>query len=186
MEDKIHVVALSKTGENGFPVDSVVEVAIFEVDREKRTMESVYDAIIKHETSSWPDEVKEHVTEKYGIPLEKIESGRDEDEVIAEVRAILDDKFVTGFDVKTDFKGYLVNEPWDLGQKMEVCSSISSRSSMICRFPISRRGDPELVRDTYRKIFPSDPAGIGDGKGAYEDAARASAILIELHERGLY
>ncbi len=186
MLDEIHVVAISKTGERGFPQDHVVEVAVFKVDLSQNMMESVYDAVVHHRTASWPEDVRTHVEENYGITAAEVDLGRDEGEVASELRDVLQDKVVTSFDVKTDFMGYLKNEPWDLAKEAEVSTAISARSSFVFRFPPSRVGDPDLVRETYRNILPDDPVGVGDSKGAYDDAARASALLLELYDRGLY
>ncbi len=186
MLDEIHVLAISKTGERGFPHDHVVEVAVFKVDLSQNMMESVYESVVHQETAAWPDEVRAHVQDAYGITPAQVEMGRDEDEVASELRDVLQDKVVTSFDVKTDFMGYLMNEPWDLAKETEVSTAISARSSFVYRFPPSRVGDPELLRETYRNVLPDDPVGAGGSKGAYGDAAMASALLLELHDRGLY
>jgi len=184
MVDEVHVLAISKTGENGFPVDQVVEVAVFRVDLSQNIMESVFDTLVKQDTSVWSEEVTTHVQETYGILPEAVESGRDEEEVASELRDIIRDKVITGFDIKGDFQGHLTNEPYDLNNVAEFCSAVWSRSSFIYR-PSTSNGT-EALRKSYQKILPEDPAGAIDCPGAYGDAARASALLLDLHERGLY
>lgn len=186
MSDNIHVLAVSKTGDSGFPIDQVVEVAVFRVDLTTNMMESVYDMVVRQDTSEWSDEVKAHVQDVYGVTPEEVEMGRDEEEVAAELRDLLQDKLVTAFDVKADFMNHLKNQPYRLARKVEVSSSISSRSSFICRLSPKQASGPEGLRLSYKAILPDDPAATGEAIGAYEDAARASAILIELHQRGLY
>ncbi len=186
MSDNIHVLAVSKTGDNGYPIDQVVEVAVFKVDLSANMMESVYDKVVKQDTSVWSDEVKDRVKDLYGISPEDVEEGCNEDAVAQDLRELLQDKTITAFDVKGDFMGHLKNEPYALARKVEVSSAISSRSSFVYRLPSKQTPGPEGLRMSYKAILPDDPAGIGESAGAYEDAARASAILLELHQRGLY
>ncbi len=185
MLDNIHVLAVSKTGDMGFPMDKVVEVAVFKVDLSANMMESVYDKVVRQDTSTFSEEVKTHVQDVYGVSVDDIEMGRDEEDVATDLQELLRDKVVTAFDVKADFMGHLKNEPYALARKVEVSSSISSRSSFVFR-PSQQSKGPEGLRVSYKAILPDDPAAAGDAVGAYEDAARASAILLELHQRGLY
>lgn len=186
MSDNIHVLAVSKTGDNGFPIDQVVEVAVFKVDLSANMMESVYDKVVRQDTSVWSEEVKAHVQDVYGVSTEDVEKGMDEDDVAKDLRELLQGETITAFDVKSDFMGHLKNEPYALARKVEVSSAISSRSSFLYRIPSKQTSGTEGLRMSYKAILPDDPAAAGDLAGAYEDAARASAILLELHQRGLY
>ncbi len=184
MLDEIHVLAISKTGDKGFPLDQVIEVAVFRVDLAQNMMESVFDTLVRQDTATWSEEVTAHVKETYGITPETVEMGRQEDEVAKDLRDILQDKVITGFDVKGDFMGHLMNEPYDLAKEAEVCSAVSARTSFIYR---PETPDQTMaLRMSYDMILPDDPAGAGEDLGAYGDAARASALLIELRNRGLY
>lgn len=186
MEHDIYVISLVSTGLQGYPTDEVVEVAICGVDTERGDIESVYSSTVKIPSEHWTEERRRFVMERHGLGREELEAGRDPDEVSREVREILSGKTVTSFDIRREFYGHLLYEPWDLTGEATIAPSIKIRSEEICRIPFHLRRDGNVLEITYNSMLPSDPALVDGGHRALDDALRASSILLELSRSGHY
>ena len=186
MNHDMYVISLVTTGEGGYPRDEVVEVAICGVDTELMDIESVYSSTVLIPADRWTDERLRYVMEEHGLSQEELENARDVEKVSQEVKGIRHGHVVTSFNVKSDFFGHLLYEPWDLTGEASIAPSINLRSAEACRLPFELRDGGNVLALTYDTMFPSDPAQVDGGHRALDDALRASTILLELRRAGLY
>lgn len=182
----MHVISLATTGPGRFPHDEIVEIAICGVDTTILDMECLYSSTITLQSGHWTEEKRRFVMENYGLGREELDSARDAVEVVQEVKDLLHHQVVTSFDIKTDFYGFLLNEPWDFTGEVSIAPAISTRSSEVCRIPYELRDGGNILSLTYDLMFPEDPARVKDSHRPLDDAMRASTILLELRRTGHY
>ncbi|MFA7341676.1 MAG: exonuclease domain-containing protein [Candidatus Methanomethylophilaceae archaeon] len=186
MNHDMYVISLVTTGEEGYPQDEVVEVAICGLDTERMDIESVYSSTIFIPAERWTDERRRYVMEHHGLGQEELVEGREVEKVAQEVKGVLQGQVVTSFNVKSDFFGHLLYEPWDLTGEASIAPSINLRSAEACRIPLELRDGGNMLTLTYEAMFPYDPAQVDGGHRALDDALRASTILLELRRAGRY
>jgi len=186
MNHDMYVISLATTGERGYPQDEVVEVAVCGVDTDQMDIESVYSSTILIPGDRWTDERRRYVMEHHGLGQEELGEGREVGKVAQEVKGILHGQVVTSFNVKSDFFGHLLYEPWDLTGEVSIAPSINLRSAEACRIPFQLRDGGNILVLTYEAMFPNDPAQVDEGHRALDDALRASTILLELRRAGRY
>lgn len=186
MNHDMHVISLAVTGPGRFPHDEVVEIAICGVDTTLLDIDCLYSSTISLSSDHWTEEKRRFVIENYGLGREELENGRDVVEVVREVKDLLHDQVVTSFNIKADFYGFLLNEPWDLTGEVSIAPSISTRSAEVCRIPYELRDGGNILNITYDLMFPEDPARVQGCHRALDNAMRASTILLELRRIGHY
>ncbi len=115
------IIDTETSGLEGHPKDRVLEIGIAEYDERTGEVREVYSSMV-----TYPD-LKEHCEEKErtegpiwifrhsDLSLERIlAEGKDVSLVAEEVRSIVLNQRVTAYNVKFDFFGFLLDEPWNL------------------------------------------------------------------------
>lgn len=182
MGEEVFVVQVVTDGDFGFPRDRVCEIGICKVDLEKATVESVYSARTLLEPGSFMKKQKAYFEETSGESIDVLMDGTPLEYIVKDVKALLQGRTVTSFDVSFTIKKFLINEPWDISKEMTIMGS-GGRG-----IPASVMGDmPKnenmAIYNAYKALFPEDQMCIGDGRTALDLALKSSFLL--LRARGL-
>lgn len=207
MTDPIYVIDLETTGLDGYPTDHVVEIGIAKYDQLNNNVTAVYDAVIRV-----PDirEIHANKVERDGtrgcwvfnhtsLTLEDVENGRPLEEVVEEVRHILNGKAVTAYNIPFDFDRFLDHEPWDLDEITQRRKDVAKIAKDVIvallkddtkipdaglreklRAYHERRPDGIFAsEDAYKVLCADDPAGVGmvQKHRALDDAIREAWIM---------
>ena len=182
---EIYVVEVNADGDKGYPDDMVVEIAICRVDTDTMTFDSVYHELIQNDPLDMGKSSLDILTDNAGIDARELYLGTPSDEVIADVRRILEGKDTACFDLKETFMKFLINEPWDLTGVVTVMPAVSIRVP-----PKDKAGADktlqERIRHSYFRLCPEDPAGIGEGRRALDLAQMTSQMILTLRKNGMY
>ena len=116
---EIFVVDLETTGLKGYPDDYVVEIAVMKVDLQKNRIELIHQSLIHYDVESWDEGLRNSwIFQNTDITLQKIQdSEKDIETVVLEVRRILQNRYVTSFNIKFDFEKFLKHELWNINEE---------------------------------------------------------------------
>ncbi len=193
---KIFVVDTETTGLDGaHGGDRIVEIAICEVDTELGTIQKVYESIVGHDTKEWDEWKKDAwIFQNSDLTLEKVEKGPPANDVIKEVRKILDDKNVTSYNTGFDWHLFLELEPWNIPYfRLMPCIMLSA--TPVCKigrstFHNSYSGFSSYgykwptLEEAYRKLIGRDLKM--NSHRAMADCYKSSVILVKLLEGKFY
>jgi hypothetical protein len=181
---ELFVIELNGTGPEGYPSDSVAEIAICRILPDYGDFDTVYQQTVYHDPLDLGKQSLEWIYEKSGMSAEEFYYGKEISEVASEVREIIRGNEAVCFDVREVFGKYLLYEPWDFTFDVTLLPSVSFR------IPSSEFSDGTDINDrissVYRRMYPNDPAGIGNGRRAMHLAQMTSMILAGLHRTGLF
>lgn len=182
---EIYVVEVNADGDKGYPDDVVVEIAICRVDTDSMIFDSVYNELIQRDPLDMGKSSLDTLTETAGIDTRELYLGVPLDDVVADVRRILEGKDVACFDLKETFMKFLINEPWDLTGVVTIMPAVSIRVPQNAK-PDRDKTPQERIRYSYSKVCPEDPASIGDGHRALDLVQMTSQMVLTLRKDGMY
>lgn len=207
MTDPIYIIDLETTGLDGYPDNHVVEIGIAEFNQMTGDIRAVYDAVIHVPNIR---EINENTVERDGtkgcwvfnhtsLTVEDVENGRPLEEVVKEVRELLNGKAVSAYNIPFDFDKFLDKCPWHINEITERRQDVAEVAKKVIVSLIKRDKyipDAELrerVRsyherypegifrseDAYKILCNDDPAGIGKVQKhrALDDAIREAWIM---------
>ena len=182
--DDVYVVQVNTDGDSGFPKDRVVEIGIARADLSTGHVDSFYYNRVALPPGSFMRRQREYMLANSGLTPEDLQSGRPEEEVVADVKRLLNGRTVTSFDIGVTFMRFLLMDPWDLTHEATLMASCSAG------LPASLKGradrnENEMIRLAYDALFPGDAKGMGDGRSALDLALKSAFIMLELRRRGL-
>lgn len=170
------IVDIETTGLNGIRAgDKIVEVGIVKLTPEG--VEDVYSAIVQH-----PD-IEEFsdcwVFQNTDLTTEEVKNGVPEENVIRELRRILNGELATSYNVKFDFDKFLYQ--WPYGVFPIVPFDIMEVSSQYFN-PYGDKGKWVRSEQAYNLLFPDDNPALGEKQThrALDDARREAYILLGL------
>lgn len=187
----IYVVDTETTGLNGcFYGDKIVDIGIVGVDPERKSVIPVYSEIVGYDVSGWPDSQKDAwIFGHSDLTLEQVASGKPLDEVIGDVRLILDGHVAASYNEAFDFSKFLLQRPWSV--RCTLAPDIMLRAHRLVdgdfMFEDGSTSWPKL-ETAYRELCPEDPAQLNGPQAhrALSDAVVASHIMLALIDRKLY
>ncbi len=204
------IIDTETTGLHGYPRDRVLEIGIAELNEETLKVEPVYNALIRYRDQ---DAFFADYRKKCGpiwifdhtdlTPEEIAEKGKDIDQVVADVRSIVDGRDVTSYNVPFDFGSFLDFDPWNLSEICKVPFDIMDEAT----FTVRNRADHGKIEnkaladrllwewedfpekwlrsaDAYAALCPEDPARIGEQKHRALDDAIQEAYILAAIRRG--
>jgi DNA polymerase III epsilon subunit-like protein len=176
-ESKMYIVDIETTGITGIPRDLILEIVIFELDKNTFRYINVYETVIKYPITEM---IKESWIVKNGyISLQEISQGKELDIVVKEVQKILLEKEWTCFNVSFDYERFLKQEPYYLDPP-QYCL-------MEKMTPIVREYAPWLkghkypkLQEAYKYLYNKD---VDETHRAKEDTYLSTKITIKLLKR---
>ncbi len=182
--DGILVTEIAETDPKGLPWGKVIQIAVCRLDQDGGFYDTVLTESIKADPLDLGKPALDRLSEVYGVNAENLYLGEDEGLVVERAKSVLVGSECISFDVGMVFGGYLCYEPWDLTREVTLYPSMS-RFLPAQAVPIEGESvDP--LRKAYETMCPGDPAGVGDGKGAYERAQMSASVLSALIRAGLF
>lgn len=186
----IYVLDTETTGLKGYPYDHVVDVAVCRVSLQDGKVEEVLSTVVGHDISIWDQATRNAwIFQNTDLTLEMVSDAPPAAQVAADLRRLLQGRYVTSFNVDFDFKKFLFHPPWDLEPHINLTPCIMKRSMPICAIPgtYDKYKFPRL-QEAYDMIVEGDPAGIEGHQShrALSDAVMASHVLIQLDRMGEY
>lgn len=187
----VHVVDTETTGLDGCPHgDKVVDIGIVRVDTEGRTIRPVYSEIVGYDVSGWePEQRNAWIFSHSDLTLEQVASGKPLDEVVADVRRILDGNVAASYNEIFDFTKFLRRRPWSV--RCRLAPDIMLRAHRLVDgdidFEDGSTSWPKLEK-AYRELCPDDPADLNGPQThrALSDAVMASHVMLRLIEEKVY
>ena len=182
MGEEVFVVQVVSDGDYGFPLDRVCEIGICKVDLDTAIVDSVYSARVLLEPGSFTKKQRAYFEKTSGEPVEVLLNGTPLNDIVTDVKELLEGKTVTSFDVSFTIKKFLINEPWDISKEMTVMAS-GGRG-----IPPSALGDDPknenlAITHAYELLFPDDSMGIGNGRSALDIALKSSFLMLKARGR---
>ncbi len=201
---EIFVVDLETTGLKGYPDDYVVEIAVMKVDLQKNRIEQIYQSLIHYDVENWDEDLRNSwIFQNTDITLQKIqETEKDSETVVLEIRRILQNRYVTSFNIMFDFDKFLKHEIWNINErkcniKFAPCIMISASEYLKLSFKdnkiklvslhnakrniVSKKSS--ILKNNHKLALKIEEQGFH--RASY-DTFYASCILLELWIRGEY
>ncbi len=170
--------------------DKVVDIGIVEVDTAQMTVEPVYSEIVGYDVGKWSDEDRNAwIFTHSDLNLSDISAGKPLDEVVREVREILNCKVCTSYNIEFDFGHFLSHIPWAVRCDLAPDVMIAAYGIVDGDFLFDDGGTswPKLEK-AYRILCPDDPVCLGGAQAhrALSDAMQASYVMLRLIGMGEY
>ena len=100
----------------------IVEIAIVKVDTKKGSIEFVYDEVVGYDISKWSRKNKNAwIFDNSTLELDDVRNGKPLDQVVEEVRGIIQGEMATSYNTSFDFRDFLFSSLYFSG------SSVSGR-----------------------------------------------------------
>lgn len=186
----VYVVDTETTGLYGCDRgDRVVDIGIVEVDTERGTVMPVYSEIVGYDVSGWSEDQKNAwIFGHSDLTLEQVASGKPLDEVIGDVRLILDGHVAASYNEAFDFSKFLLQRPWSVRCTLAPDIMLRAHRLIDGDHLFSDGSSWPKLETAYRGLCPDDPAHL-DGPQAHRalsDAVVASYVMLALIGRGEY
>lgn len=186
----LHMVDTETTGLDGGPSDLVLDIGIVEIDTGMKTVAPVYSEVVGYDVSGWSDRLRDSwIFSHSDLTPEMVSRGKPLEEVVGEVRGLLDGKTAVSYNEAFDFGKFLYRHPWSLRcdtapDPMLIAHELVDGDIV---FDDGSTSWPRLEK-AYRVLCPGDPAGMGGPQAhrALSDALQASYVLLRLVDEGLY
>ncbi|MDR1690822.1 MAG: hypothetical protein LBR42_03120 [Candidatus Methanoplasma sp.] len=185
MSDEIFVIQAIPSGQDGFPYDEIVDIAVCKVDLGTNEYSTVYHNVIYYDPKQLGKKKLDYLSGKGGLFAEEIYAGEPEKKVAEEVMAMIEGKQVAAFDSKQEFGRYMSFDPWNITYKCTVMPSVSAKMpiSLKCSTPSD---EPVTIRKAYKRLLRNDPACVGAGRRAVHLALMTSELMIHMRGKGKY
>lgn len=206
---QIYVIDLETTSLEGSPVGHIVEIGIAVINKQSKTVNPVYDAVIHvpgirqidAETVNRDGSRGCWVFNNTSLTIEDVENGRPLEKVMDEVRTLISGKHVTAYNTPFDFDKFLYRDPWNIQEYTFPARDIADVTreaicDMLDRDKISntplkeklidhRRKYPDWIfrsEDAYKVFCADDPANLGmkQQHRAMDDAVREGWIMVRV------
>ena len=188
---KIYIVDTETTGLVGAPRDLVVDIGICEFDTFTQNVKDVYSSRLGYDTSEWSDSMKNawiftHQGADLTVEDVTIPNAPPAEQVIQEVKTILDGQLVTSYNMPFDFDKFLLKGPWWLNVHLGRDIMLSATA-----YILNGTGDGryQSLQKAYDFIFRGyDPAKIGSIEKhlGLPDARMAAYVLKKLWQMNMY
>lgn len=187
----VYLVDTETTGLKGcYCGDKVVDIGIVEVDTAQMTVEPIYSEIVGYDVSKWSDEDRNAwIFTHSDLKLSDVSAGKPLDDVVREVREILNYNVCTSYNVNFDFGHFLSYAPWAI--HCELAPDVMLAAHCIVDgdhlFDDGSTSWPKLQK-SYTALCPDDPVRLGGVQAhrALSDAMQASHVMLRLIELGRY